>query len=88
MRLSIIIILLVFIVLIGIQDFKFYKEWRVVHDEYATMLSKLEILKKESEKIEMDLFYYQSSENIEKEARSMLNYKKPGEKVMVIVPNE
>lgn len=88
MRLSIIIILVICIGLIAFQDIKFYKDYHVVRVEYASVLKKLEDLKKENKKIEEDLLYFKSNENIEKEARSMLNYKKPGEKVMVIVPKD
>ena len=86
MRLAIIIILVVFICLTAYQDVRFYNEWRDVRLKYVSMQSKLQTLKKENAKIEEDLYYYQNPENLEKEIRAALNYKKPGEKVIVVVP--
>lgn len=88
MRLLIIFILLLFIGLVSYQNVRFYTEWRDVHIAHEVLQGKLQASREENKKIEEDLHYYQNPENLEKEARAQLNYKKPGEKVIVVVPKE
>lgn len=86
MRLAIIIFLTLFIILIAYQDVRFYYDWRAISLQHAALQNKLLTIKKENENIAADLNYYQDPANLEKEVRAELNYKKPGEKVIVVVP--
>ena len=43
-------------------------------------------LKNENAGLQADLIYFSESENLEKELRSRLNYKKSGEKLIIVVP--
>ena len=47
---------------------------------------KTDFFKKENFELQADLEYYARPENLEKELRSRFNYKKPGEKLIIIVP--
>jgi hypothetical protein len=43
-------------------------------------------LNKENSSIKDDISYFTSPQNLEKELRGEFNYKKPGEKMIIIVP--
>ncbi|MDP1689109.1 MAG: septum formation initiator family protein [bacterium] len=88
MRLAIIIVLTLIIGLISYQHIRFFYEWRDVEAEHATLQNQLQTIKKENENIAEDLNYFQNPENLEKEVRAQLNYKKQGEKVIIVVPKQ
>lgn len=88
MRLAIIIVLFIFISLILYQNIRFFYEWRDVETQHASLQNQLEIIKKENTNIAEDLNYFQNPENLEKEVRAQLNYKKPREKVIIVVPKQ
>lgn len=88
MRLFIISLLLIFIGLISYQNVRFYMDWREVRLEYESLQGKLEALREENKSMEDNLNYFQNSENLEKEVRAQLNYKKPGEKVIIVIPKQ
>lgn len=88
MRLFIISLLLIFIGLISYQNVRFYMEWREVRLEHESLQEKLGAIREENKNMEENLNYFQNSENLEKEARAQLNYKKPGEKVIIVIPKE
>ncbi|NCO15467.1 hypothetical protein GW816_00990 [Candidatus Wolfebacteria bacterium] len=48
--------------------------------------SRLQALLKENADLQSDIEYFSHPENLEKELKSRFNYKKPGEKMMIIVP--
>jgi len=88
MRIAIIGLLIIFIGLISYQNISFYQEWREVRAEHAALKAKLESVKDDNARVEDDIGYYQNEENIEKEIRAQLNYKKPGEKLIIVIPQE
>lgn len=47
-----------------------------------------EKLVNENNVLEQDVSYYSTPENIEKFLRNQFNYKKPGEKMIIIIPGE
>lgn len=88
MRLLIIAVLVIFIVLISYQNVRFYLEWHAARSEYKALQGRLQTIEEGNKALEEEILYYQNPENLAKEARAQLNYKKPGEKVIVIVPSE
>jgi len=54
--------------------------------EYNAMQEKLQQVQKENESLIQDKAYYQDPENMEKILREKFNYKKPGEKMIIITP--
>lgn len=53
---------------------------------FAKLNQKFNSFKEENLKLQADLEYFQEPENLAKELRSRLNYKKPGEKLIIVVP--
>ena len=53
--------------------------------EYDKITKKAADLLKENFDLQADIQYYKDPSNLEKEARSQLNYAKPGEKLIIIV---
>ena len=88
MRFVITFILVVFISLISYQNIRFYFEWREVRLSYKILEEKLQSVEEGNKKLAEDLNYFQNAANLEKEARAQLNYKRPGEKLIVVVPSE
>lgn len=53
---------------------------------FAKLNQKFNSFKEENLKLQADLEYFQEPENLAKELRSRFNYKKPGEKLIIVVP--
>lgn len=82
----IIVILAVLIVVLGVQIFFIYKDGRNLKASLTEMSERVEALSKENDKLQAQIDYYSRPENLEKELRAQFNYKKPDEKMMIIVP--
>ena len=86
-RLIIIILFLALAALI----FQFYQLY-LYHSElkltFTALKKKLISFKDENFRLQADLEYFQETENLEKELRSRFNYKKPGEKLIIVVPQK
>lgn len=54
--------------------------------DFSVSSKKLDSLKTDNVILRADLEYFKNPENFEKELRSRLNYKKPGEKMIIVVP--
>lgn len=48
--------------------------------------SRFSVLIKENADIQSEIEYFSYPENLEKELRQKFNYKKPGEKMIIIIP--
>ncbi len=57
-------------------------------DRYIEAKAKLEQVKGEQAKLQNELEYLANPRNLEKELRARFNLKKPGEKTIIIVPQE
>ena len=53
----------------------------------TALMDRLNALRIDSRDMKADLEYLKIPENLEKELRSRFNYKKPGEKLIIIVPS-
>ena len=84
MRKVISVILIIVLIAVLWQVFVVTGENRKLRNEFDNLASQLEAIKKENEKLKSDLEYYSKPENLEKELRSRLNYKKPGEQTIII----
>jgi len=63
-----------------------FKERNQLKSKLQTFTAKAQILDKENNEIKSEIKYFQLPENLQKELRSKLNYKKPGEKMIIITP--
>lgn len=71
-----------------VEIFFIIKEVRVLSHEYEAIAKEKEELEEENEQLGEDLSYYSIPENLKKELKERLNYKEPGEHLMIIVPSQ
>jgi len=86
MRVFIVIILSIILSAILAQSYFFVKERNRLKTDSDNLNSRLQALLKENADLQSDIEYFSHPENLEKELKSRFNYKKPGEKMMIIVP--
>jgi len=86
MRKAIISILMVLLLALLTQIYFTFKERNQLKSKLQTLTAEAQILNKENSEIESEIEYFKQPENFEKELRSKLNYKKPGEKMIIITP--
>lgn len=79
-------ILAIIIVVVSIQTFKLFAKERDMGKQLQISNEKMQSLSKENEDLQAQIDYVSRNENLEKELRAKFNYKKPGEKVMIITP--
>ncbi len=88
MRLILSLILLVLIVFLGIQLYGLWNQRASLSQKAEEVGAQTEALKAENEKLTADLGYFSNFDNLVKELKSLFNYRKPGEKLIIIVPKE
>lgn len=88
MRLWILIILVVFLALIVMQISAFWEKRGDEEIKLGETKAALERAKEDQEKLERDFSFYLRPENLEKELRARFNYKLPGEKTIILIPQE
>lgn len=69
-----------------IQIFLTLKERDQLKVKLNNLNSRLGVLLKENADLRLEIEYFSHPENLEKELRQKFNYKKPGEKMMIITP--
>ena len=85
MRIAIVIILSI-ILMAGIAQFCFvYIEQKSLKEHSASIKNHLDSLSSENDKLKAEIEYFSYPENLEKELRQRFNYKRIGEKMMIIV---
>lgn len=83
---------LTFLILIPIVLALLFSIGQRIYDQYQAkielnrLVEQREILKKQKSDLENFVGYYNDKNNLEKEARIRLNVKKPGENVVVVLP--
>ena len=70
----------------GFQIFSFLGREREAQKTYADYKVKLDKANIDLKKLQDELQYYENRANVEKALRGEFNYKAPGEKLMIIVP--
>lgn len=79
-------LLLIILIIILAQLYFIFQDNRRLGSELKNLNARAETLSVDNDKVKSEIEYYSHPENIEKELRSRFNYKKPGEKMMIIVP--
>ncbi len=86
MKHFIMIILSIILIALLVQVYLIFRERNQLRKEFRSLTEKSENLAEENEKIKSEIEYYSNPENLEKELRAKFNYKKIGEKMMIIAP--
>ena len=81
-----IIVLSIILIAVLIQAYFILKERDQLKIKMNDLNGRLSVLLKENSDIQSEIEYFSHSENLEKELRARFNYKKPGEKMMIIIP--
>lgn len=80
------VVLCVVLVLLGMRIFSFIKEQRQLSATLLDTQARLQKAKTDEANLSAQLQYLQNPENLQKELRAQFNYKKPGETMLIIVP--
>ena len=86
MRLIAPILLVILIAIVGYQVYKLSGQKDLVGKQFNELKLRLTGIVTENNKIGEDLKYYSNRDNLEKEARSQLNYMAPDEKTIIVIP--
>lgn len=84
----VVVLLSVIVLIIGAEVFITLKESRKLGADQEKLQAKAEALINDNNQIEKEIRYYSFSESIEKFLREKFNYKKPGEKMIIVVPDQ
>lgn len=79
-------VLLVFLALVGIQVYRLYGQRNNLKNELSGINPRITSLEQENKNLQKDLEYFANPENLLKELRARFNYKKPDEKMIIVVP--
>jgi hypothetical protein len=85
-RLIVIILLVIAVGFFWVQIFLTMRESKVLAAKNGDLMSKLEFLSIDKSNVQKDINYYSDPSNLEKLLREKFNYKKPGEGMIIVVP--
>jgi len=88
MKFFVSIILAVILVFVGMKAYSFWGDERQLSRNLADIETRLAAAKTDEANLQSDVQYLANPLNLEKEFRSRFNYKKQGETMIVIVPDE
>ena len=80
------IVLLVVLVALFWQLYQLYLQNKELRENFSALEDRVNGFNEENFRLQADLEYFSEPENLEKEIRSRFNYKKPGEKLIILVP--
>lgn len=88
MKLAFAIVLFIVVVLIGFQIVSFLGQEHALNQNLSDDATKLAAAQTQEADLQQETQYLSNPANLEKELRSQFNYKKPGETMIIIVPNQ
>ena len=83
------VITIILVLVLAVLFYELYQLYRYrgkLQYDLSFLSGKLAQFKKDNLELRSDLEYFAEPENLEKELRSRFNYKKPGEKLIIVVP--
>ena len=80
-------ILLVLAIVLGTQVYREADNLKGLTSQYNSLAAQVSSVNTDNQKLQQDIDYYADPHNLEKELRSRLNYRLPGESLMIVVPN-
>lgn len=86
-KIAAIVILSIILVLVGARVYSFFKEERELSAELTDIEARLVKAKSDETQLTAEVQYLANPVNLEKELRARFNYKRPGETMVIIVPN-
>jgi len=86
MRVLAIIVLVLAVSFLAVQIFTFWGRQSVLDRDLAELEGKLEKAEMSRNQLKADLMGYDKPENIERKVREDFNYRRPDEKMLIIIP--
>ena len=86
MKLFALIFLSLLLILMVYETFSLLSQKKDVAEKYEELQSALAQTKDDQERLKTEINYLANPSNLEKELRQRFNLKKPGEKMIIIVP--
>ena len=81
-------LLFLFLVFMGTQIYVYASKAQDAGAAYASAKARLEETQKDHDKLQADLHYYSDPANLEKELKARFNYHLPGERTLILVPQQ
>lgn len=82
------IVLSLLVTLLFVQVYGLYSKKVALKNNFVKINNELVKLTEENQNLTADLEYFADPRNLAKEFRSKFNYKKPGEKLIIVVPKQ
>lgn len=83
-----IIVLAIMLTLLGVQVYSLNSKRASLKGGLSKINGQIEMLEQENENLKSDLAYFSDTQNLIKELKSKFNYKRPGEKLIIVAPKE
>lgn len=80
-------VLVAVLISVWVGVFRMVRDSKNLSAQYARTARILDALNQENDRVERDTHYFSLPENQEKNVRERFNYKKPGERMIIIVPS-
>jgi cell division protein FtsB len=88
MRFFVALFLVALVAFLGIQAYKLISQRSQYDEREASLRKEAETLRAENSELSGDIQFYQNTENATKELQSKVNYHKPDEQMLILVPAE
>lgn len=88
MKKIITIVLVAFLIVVIIQAYNLVRERMGLKNKLSAVMTEAEKLEKENGALLGDIEYFSNPKNLAKEIKAKFNYKNPGEKLIIVVPEE
>lgn len=86
MKIVIAIVIIIVIVMALVYIYFTFQEQRQLKENLFNLGARLETLLNENKEFKSEIDYFSKPENLEKELRTKFNFRKPDEKMMIVVP--
>lgn len=88
MKIGLVVFSGILAVLLSVQAYRLYDQRYELVVRSGEIQSKMDVLRKENDQVSGNLEYLANFDNLAKELKALFNYKKPGEKLFIIVPKK
>ena len=88
MRRMLTLSILIVVSVLSWQLFQLYRQNRSFSAVLVNLNERVDNFTKENKELYADIQYFSEPENLLKELRTQFNYKKPGEKLIIVVPKK
>lgn len=73
---------------VAVQLFRLYQQKTGLNTRLGSLQERVATLQEENEVIEADIDYFQHPENLSKELKSKFDYKRLGEELFILIPQQ